>query len=100
MSWLGGVSTLLFIFAIESGQNPMWLLSEFVGLITLLVASQLTSASMLHLERCLMSAVQRRRGPHFWCLGWQQSMMDGAKLPWKQPVLPGDASTELFLAAP
>jgi len=73
-------------------------LLKFVGIVIplLLAVAFLTLA-----ERKIMAGMQRRKGPNVvGIFGILQPIADGVKLLTKEPVLPSNANTVVFLAAP
>jgi NADH:ubiquinone oxidoreductase subunit H len=52
-------------------------------------------------ERKVMGSIQRRKGPNVvGFFGMLQPLVDGAKLIWKEIIIPGQASNFIFLFAP
>lgn len=81
--------------------NYSWVIVVVGVVATLVLQTLLPVAFYTLLERKLMSALQRRRGPNsvgFW--GSLQPVADGLKLLVKEGLVPRGASLSLYLAAP
>jgi len=79
----------------------MTLLPLLLQILTTVIPLLVAVAYLTLAERKVMAAMQRRKGPNVvGFLGLLQPLADGLKLLVKEPVLPSNANTLLFLGAP
>jgi NADH-quinone oxidoreductase subunit H len=87
--------------------SKLWLLSNltfrqiFISSLLKIVCILIAVAYFTIAERKVMAAIQRRKGPNvvgFW--GLLQPLADGAKLIFKELLIPTRANTTIFLIAP
>ena len=79
----------------------LFILSIVLKSLILIILLLVTVAFFTLLERKLMSAVQRRRGPNvIGFFGLLQAIADGVKLILKETVIPRSSDTFVFIFAP
>lgn len=72
-----------------------------IELIITLIGALLSVAFLTVSERNIMASIQRRKGPHIvGTYGLLQAVADGAKLIFKDIIIPVRANPVLFIAAP
>lgn len=77
------------------------ILSYLFQIILIVLFVLISVAYFTQLERKLLSAIQRRKGPNVvGIFGLLQPLADGLKLFSKETVLPNSANKSLFLIAP
>ena len=79
----------------------MYLISIIIKILTIVLPLLISVAYFTLAERKIMAAIQRRKGPNVvGFLGLLQPLADGLKLFVKETILPSNANTILFIAAP
>jgi NADH-quinone oxidoreductase subunit H len=78
-----------------------YLISIIIKILTIVLPLLISVAYFTLAERKIMGAIQRRKGPNVvGYLGLLQPLADGLKLFVKETILPSNANTILFIAAP
>lgn len=79
----------------------LYILSIIIKILGIIVPLLLGVAFLTLAERKVMASMQRRKGPNVvGVFGILQPLADGLKLLLKEPVLPSNANTAIFLLAP
>ena len=93
-SYIPGFETSANIYLSET-------LSIIIQILCTLVPLLLSVAFLTLAERKIMASMQRRVGPNLWgYCGVLQPILDGAKLFFKEPMLPSTADAPLYIWAP
>lgn len=77
------------------------MLYTFLKIVTIILPLLIAVAYLTLIERKVMAAIQRRKGPDVvGIFGLLQPLADGLKLFVKETVLPSSANTSIFILAP